>query len=60
MRETDHIPMLFGRAPNVSIAPPAELPQLFHLLVLLIQVILDRQAGGVEDADIAPQAVENA
>ena len=52
--------MLFRRAPDMSIAPAAEFTQLLHLLMLLVQVILDWQLSGIEDADIASKAMKNA
>ena len=52
--------MLLRRHPYVPIAPPAQLTQLLHLRMLVLHVILDRQARRVVDAHVAAQPEQDA
>ena len=52
--------MLLGRDPDVAVAPLAQTSQLLHLGVVVLDVVLDGQAGGLEDAHVAAQAGEDA
>lgn len=51
--------MLLWCAPDMSVTPATEPAQFLHLLVLFVQVILDWQLGGVENADITPETMED-
>ena len=44
----------------MAVAPLAQRAQLLHLGVVVLHVVLDGQAGGIEDADVAAEAEENA
>lgn len=59
-RITYQIAMLLRRNPNMPIAPSAQLAQFLYLLMLVLYVILDRQAGRIIDSDITAKSEENA
>lgn len=46
--------MLLGRDPNMTIAPFAQIAQLLHFGMIVLDIILDGQTTWVEDTDIAP------
>ena len=52
--------MLLWAHPDVTITPLAELAELLDLGVVVLLVVLDGEAGGVVDADIAAEAEEDA
>ena len=52
--------MLLGADPNMAIAPFAEFPQLLDLGVVVLDVVLLGQAGGIVDANIASEAEKDA
>ena len=51
--------MLLRRDPDVAIAPAAEIPELLHFLVVVLDIIFNGEAGRVVDADIASEAEED-
>ena len=53
------IPVLLWRAPHLPVTPATELPQLLHLMMRLVQVVLDGELGRIEHADIAAEAMKN-
>ena len=57
---THQIAMLLRRHPKVAIAPPAQIPQLLHLLVILSDVVLHGQALGIVYSYITSESEQNA
>lgn len=51
--------MLLRTDPNMPVAPPAQLPQLPHLCMLELHVVLHRQPARVVDAYVAPQSPQD-
>lgn len=51
--------MLFGRHPELTITPATKIPQLLHLDVIVLIVVLDRQALGVVDAHVNAKTKED-
>jgi hypothetical protein len=51
--------VLLRRDPDVAVAPAAEISELLHFLVVVLDIIFDREAGWVVDADIATKAEED-
>jgi hypothetical protein len=51
--------VLLRRDPDVAVAPAAEISELLHLLVVVLDIIFDGEASGVVDADIATEAEED-
>ena len=39
---THQIPMLLGRHPHMAVAPPTQVPQFLDLVVLVLNIVLDR------------------
>jgi hypothetical protein len=56
---TYQVPMLLRTNPHMAITPLAQLPQLLHLRMNVLDVVFDGEAGGVEDAYVAAEAEEN-
>jgi hypothetical protein len=56
---THKIAVLLRRDPDVTVAPAAEISELLHFLVVVLDIIFDGKASGVIDADIATEAEEN-
>lgn len=54
------IPMLLRRAPNLSVTPKTQFPQLFNFGVPLIAIILDRKATGIIHSDVATETMQDA
>lgn len=52
--------MLPGRDPYVAVAPLTEVTQLLQLGMVVLHIVLNRQAGRVEHSRIATQAEEDA
>lgn len=52
--------MLFGRYPEVPLAPNTQVPELLHFCMLCRYIVFDGQAGRVEYPDIAAEAEEDA
>lgn len=57
---TDQSTMLLRGNPYVAIAPAAEITQLLHFLMRMLNIVLNRQAGRIEDTNIAAEAEEDA
>lgn len=54
--ESYQIPMLLGRDPNMAVAPAAEIAELLYLGVIVLDVVFNREAGRIEDADVAAKS----
>lgn len=52
--------MLLRRNPNMAITPPAELSQLLHLFVRMLDVILDREPVRIIHTDVTAEPKEDA
>lgn len=52
--------MLFGRDPDVSIRPGGERTQFLDRGVCVGHAVADGEGRGVEDSDVAAQAVQDA
>ena len=51
--------MLLRRDPYVAITPAAEISEFLHFLMIVLDIIFDRQTGRIEYADIAAESEEN-
>jgi len=51
--------VLLRRNPDVAVAPAAEISELLHFLVVVLDIIFDGETGRVVDADIAAEAEED-
>lgn len=52
--------MLFGRNPDVAVGPEGEAAEFLDFGVVVLDVVFDGEAAGVEDADVGAEAVEDA
>ena len=48
--------MLLGRHPEVAIAPAAKIPQLLDFFMVVLVIVLHREAHGIVDANVAAEA----
>ena len=52
--------MLFGRDPEMSITPSAEVSQFLHLGMVMLDVVFDRETYRIVDSHVAAQSKQNA
>jgi hypothetical protein len=52
--------VLLWTRPKLRLAPFAELTQLLHFCVMMLDVVFDRQTGRVEHPDLAAKVVKDA
>ena len=53
-------PVLLGADPHVGVGPQAEAPQLLHLGVLVVDIVLHREAQRVKHTHVRAQRVQDA
>jgi hypothetical protein len=52
--------MLFGRDPEMSITPSAEVSQFLYLDMVMLNVVLDWKTHRIVDSYVAPESKQNA
>jgi len=59
VKQTDHVPVLFRRYPDMAVTPLTKTSEFLHLGMLLRSAILYWQASRIEDSNITSQAEED-
>ena len=59
MGSTYEISVLFGRDPDVAVAPSAQISKLLNFFVVVSYIVFDRETDGIENADVAAQTEED-